>query len=378
MVDMTKAQNLYKFLKEDKSGIFAGGHDVLTPQLLVEEILSKVPGFNADKTVLVLFNIEFVISLVYTYGVNSKNITFYADHPTKVKMALRIGLSKDNIITDLENTMKFDVVVGNPPYQDTKETSYKLWNKFLVKANDMVNQNGFIGMIIPTTWTQPLSNKPSEINKAVNDIMFGNSILWSNLNVNSFFNVGINISAFVLKKDNINNIKKFLIVNDFKDMSAKILSVPNDKLFVNADSTIWKRLPTSSVKTSTFKNKIMGKKGIMFSDVQDDVLAKSPKVIIPRELGYFVLLDTEGCGFNNQSRAKICSSKNEAKSVYSFYSSNVVKFVMKTYSWVPQTDFNLLSMIKTPKFDKVFSNDDVYKHFNLTQEEIDYIESNVK
>jgi hypothetical protein len=305
---------------------------------------------------------------------NSKLSVQYAKNKYKLVATLGVG----DFLTKDFTTMKFDVVVGNPPYQDTKETSYKLWNKFLIKANSMVNENGFIGMVLPTTWTQPLSNKPAEINKTVNDIMFGNTILWSNLNVNSFFNVGINISAFILKKDNVPNIKKFLVVNDFNNMSSKILGAPNDKIFVNADSTIWKRLPTSSVETSIFKNKIMGKKGIMFSSVQDASIAKSPKVIIPRELGYFVLLDTDGCGFNNQARAKICSSKKEAKSVYSFYSSNVVKFVMKSYSWVPQTDFNLLSMVKTPTFDKVFSNDDVYKHFNLTQAEIDYIEANAK
>ncbi len=371
---MSKTQTLFKFIKEDKSGIFVGGHDVFTPQPLIEEILDQVPAISDDKTVLVLFNIEFVISLVYTYGVNTTNVTFYADHPNKIKMAKRIGV---NVITTLENTMKFDVVVGNPPYQETKETSYKLWNKFLIKANELTKDNGYISMVLPTTWTQPLSKKPSDINKAVNDIMFGNSMMWTNLNVNSFFNVGINISAFVLRKDGIAALKKFMILNDFNNMSSKILGSEDENLFVNADSTAWKRLPVSNTKTKEFKYKIMGKKGISYSNIKNDI-ADNPKVIIPRELGYFVVLDTEGCGFNNQSRAKICSSVDEALSVFSFYNSKIVRFVMKHYSWVPQTDFNLLSMIKTPKFNKEFTDAELYKFFKLTKEEINHIEGKSK
>lgn len=145
-MNMNRAETIYTFLKNDKSKIFEGGHDVHTPQELVEEILNQVPGIADDKNILVLFNIEFAVSLVYTLGVNSSNITFYSDHDSKTKMANRIGV---NVITNLENLeMKFDVVIGNPPYQDPAGQN-TIYPKFYAKAIEVCKPDGMIAMITP-------------------------------------------------------------------------------------------------------------------------------------------------------------------------------------------------------------------------------------
>jgi hypothetical protein len=44
--------------------------------------------------------------------------------------------------------MKFDVVVGNPPYQDNSGQN-TLYPKFYVKATELVNDDGYIAMITP-------------------------------------------------------------------------------------------------------------------------------------------------------------------------------------------------------------------------------------
>jgi len=102
--------------------MFGGAHNIHTPQLLVEDILSKV---SLQGNILVLFNVEFVISLVYNYNINPTNITFYSDHENKTKLMQRVGVN--NVITTLDINMKFDVAILNPPYND-ETTSNKVKN----------------------------------------------------------------------------------------------------------------------------------------------------------------------------------------------------------------------------------------------------------
>ena len=86
---MKSAKDFYKFLKTEKT-LFAGSHNVYTPQPLIEEILNQIDLKN--KSILVMFNVEFVISLVYNYQVDPSKITFYADHENKIKIAKRLGV----------------------------------------------------------------------------------------------------------------------------------------------------------------------------------------------------------------------------------------------------------------------------------------------
>lgn len=47
-------------------------------------------------------------------------------------------------------TMKFDVILGNPPYQDaSKPNSHNLWTKFVETSFDLLRQDGFLAMVTP-------------------------------------------------------------------------------------------------------------------------------------------------------------------------------------------------------------------------------------
>jgi hypothetical protein len=57
--------------------------------------------------------------------------------------------------------MKFDIVVGNPPFQSTKaggkrkDQASNLWSKFWIKSIEVATDNGIISLITPTSWTSP-------------------------------------------------------------------------------------------------------------------------------------------------------------------------------------------------------------------------------
>lgn len=61
--------------------------------------------------------------------------------------------------------MKFDVVIGNPPYQDSQNATGKrgggssLWDKFVGLALDLVKDDGFVCMVHPALWRKPNTDR---------------------------------------------------------------------------------------------------------------------------------------------------------------------------------------------------------------------------
>jgi len=55
-------------------------------------------------------------------------------------------------------SMKFDVVVGNPPYQDPKNDKRMLWNQIVDKMAEITEDDGYIGVVTPSTWLTASTN----------------------------------------------------------------------------------------------------------------------------------------------------------------------------------------------------------------------------
>ena len=128
---METIQKYYKFIK-DRPGLFDGAHCIFMPQEVVDKSLDQFDF--SDRSVLVLFNVEFIVSLLYTYKVPARLITFYADHHNKVKIAHQLGV---NVVTSLEPlNMKFDFVVLNPPFGKFKE--FKALSEALAKERVLI------------------------------------------------------------------------------------------------------------------------------------------------------------------------------------------------------------------------------------------------
>jgi len=56
-----------------------------------------------------------------------------------------------------EPNMKFDVVIGNPPYQRSREVrnvGTPLWPDFIEKGIDLVKDKGLVSLVVPFTWMQ--------------------------------------------------------------------------------------------------------------------------------------------------------------------------------------------------------------------------------
>lgn len=144
---MARLEDLFTLLERESNTLFDNSHNVYTPKELTEKIVGDLDFDN--KSILVMYNPEFVIQLVLK-TVKPEKITFYSDHVNKNKLMQRLGVS---CITTLENDMKFDVIVGNPPYQDgTKNGGQnKIYNQISKTALDHLADDGSIVFVTPAS-----------------------------------------------------------------------------------------------------------------------------------------------------------------------------------------------------------------------------------
>jgi len=175
-------------IEKDKFG------EVFTPTNLIEEMLDKLPAkvwSNPDLKWLDpangIGNFPMVAYQKLMKGLEKwesnpkklsehiieKMIYMVELNPTNVKISRKIFGSNANIycgdfLEDTDkclkqfNVEKFDIIMGNPPFQTPKKETTgttagrgTLWDKFIVKSLDILNSKGILCFITPPPWRKP-------------------------------------------------------------------------------------------------------------------------------------------------------------------------------------------------------------------------------
>lgn len=322
------------------------------------------------------------------------------------KEALRKGYT--NVLKkDFENweaNMKFDIVVGNPPYEaaDTggrKDQAKNLWSKFTKKSFDLVKDDGYVALVTPASWLSPAA----DVGKGLSGIRFFRDYFQKlstiKLNINEcarHFNVGSTFSYFVVK--NTPATSYITTVTTEKDsydidlrsinflpisMSQESISI-NKKVLEQHDKfgIIGNNLPETKVEMSKEKTAhfsvpayhTSSKGGTYWYVKQPIQNASRKKVIISISGNYVPVYDQAGMSFTGMCVVYYLKDNETMDSIKSFLDSKLVKFVLKENKytgWVSPVLSDLPNINKS----KVWTDKELYAHFNLTQEEIDYIEA---
>ncbi len=160
-----------------------------------KRVLVVAGGIGTEIDVLVeLYGIDFLDKIVY----NDK----YASFCNRIKRKYsRLTVIQGDFL-ELEFNMKFDVVVGNPPYQDTSSDRQKfnqlgndkLYKQFMKKAPSLINDDGIIAFVVPSAILKTTNYGSPGI--AIKN-MKGIHINTIETGIEKFFKVAISICYFI-------------------------------------------------------------------------------------------------------------------------------------------------------------------------------------
>lgn len=313
----------------------------------------------------------------------------------------------DKWMKEIWSLDKFDVVVGNPPYQASDNKSNKLWVKFSKKS---FNISDGICFVVPISLMISESNQISEIRRYM---LKKNNVF--NLTRNNIFDVGEKVVFFTSKSDGKENTliifpdgtEKKIVNSEIlhrlpidKNDNLKISIIKKVENHKDRNDYVYDFNPGSNQTTpERLKNK-----GLI-SYTEDDVFKykvhhSASKTLYSRVLNseysrdnkttygeLKVVLNYSG-GFigekymflsknliGKQMVGILVDNEEIGKNIIDIYSSNIFNWYIKNEK---SGGFNT-GIFKLPRIDfhRKWSNHDLYEYFGLTQEEIDLIEKTI-
>jgi len=292
---------------------------------------------------------------------------------------------KDADLTKEFGTAKFDVVMGNPPFQDKAENQVgttagrgTLWDDFVIYSLSVLNDKGVLAFITPPPWRKPentlwhtLTNK----RQLTYIHIFGERA------VSSVFHVAARVDAYVLentpKYKNTNIIdenQKYVSINmdewpflpnyAYEDISTILTTKENGVKVIY--STVYHASSTKPGNKPKLEPDELYKypivhtitqKGLGFRYVKDNTLGhfNIPKVLLNMNRNQYPYNDFEGkYGMSQLTFGIPITSKEEGDKIVRAINTDRFKEIIKATKWGAfQTEYKMFKYFK-PDFYKEF------------------------
>lgn len=303
--------------------------------------------------------------------------------------------------------MKFDCVVGNPPYQDVMEDGARksknsnLWSEFLsLSVRELVSENGYVCLVTPPSWMSP--------NSKVNHLFHDNYVQCINVGEckKHFPGVGSQFSYFCLQKASAYDRYTDVVCEYDKKVETSQIKITTDMLFFPTILTttslgIFEKtcfagndkldvrniceVHTSS-KGKTFKLSIeeefiyptfYSPSKIVYANKKTSNY--NIKKVIFSEPGYVrAQYDDGNMGTTSAGMFIPVSSSTEGENLVKLLHSKLYQFITKVAKW---NGFNIQKVLKSlPTVDltREMCDEELYVFFALTAEEVQLIEESTK
>ena len=311
----------------------------------------------------------------------------------------------------------FDIIIGNPPFQDSiegksKHGSGKLYPEFIEKSLLLLVENGLLLFVTPNTW---FSGGDSKTGKIFDLIKRYNLLKLNSNNISRYFpGVGTgNLVYFLVQNNNkyktteiIDNPSYNFNITDIpflpNILSKLSLSICEKTLFdkkynrfelikdsgpfhlkygAKGEKTYTTRSDDSWVLTkenSTHKYPIFHTNSQTLFSSKENFFSKYKKVLISQSSKFDPFYD-DSMGFTQNVSAIIVTSKKEGDQIIKLLHSNLYSFFLNCIRYSTNITIYYLNFFPYPKdIPDDFTDAELCKYFNLTKQEIDFINSTDK
>jgi hypothetical protein len=393
----------------------------LTP--LVDQILDQLPAevFTSSTTTFLdpaMAGGQFLSRIqkrLRAAGHSDKNIservwgcevnTLRVNYARNTKRLVSDHLLVSDFLSHDWGNMKFDVIVGNPPYQKDNNSGRdddSLWPKFLTRSHELAKEGGYIAFVTPASWGS-LGSNPESPGSTIRKKSFDTcQVLWVDFTCKKHFDVGSSFSAYVLRKllPDPQVKTKFvfdtgIVTTEFSDQPCFPLNY-SDAVFGEIIRNFKSQTPYAIVmddpypvaRSSMVKKKSKG-------DYVDSPSKKHPhrayhtnsqthkysayknkfhakwKAVFSYSGSWNVEV-TKDCSLTDASMCVICDNQAQAESVKSVLTSAPVKFLIdKVYRWSGYYSGSFIRMIPALPMTKIYSEQEVYDLlFTATQQTV--------
>jgi HKD family nuclease len=129
------------------------------PSVIVQRLMKGLKKVIPNKNKRYRHIIE---NMLYVCELQAKNMFIFHcifDRPNIFELNTYCGSfldeNFDKHMSDVWGVEKFDIVIGNPPYNDgsnNRGSAHVLWDKFVVKSLDILVGGGYLNMVHPSGW----------------------------------------------------------------------------------------------------------------------------------------------------------------------------------------------------------------------------------
>ena len=334
----------------------------------------------------------------------------------------------DTLELDIKKVWKiegFDAVIGNPPYQAVTDTGVvkgggnNLYTKFIYYADKVLKDGGYILFINPPTYFSPGRSSNKNNMNLRKDIF--NKYYFHHINLEEcakYFNVGSRFIYYLIQKKNTPNENvhvtckynkntykcvinqkelnsrdylPYLLTNDSLEILGNIKEHKCDKLKFFNSTVFDTRRPhvinrkkkeinedyVKRAKDNGFKYPIKAT-GSQIVYASKECVNQGKKKVLVSESGYLKpCFDNGILGVGGHCFACLVNDETEATYIIKLLNSKLYTFYIEVNKWSGFHNKNVLQDIPYIKLKNDFTDQDVYNHFNLTCEQIKFVEKNI-
>jgi hypothetical protein len=362
------------------------------PIMVVYKLMNGLKEWEPDDEKRYKHIIE---NMIYVCELQPKNMFLYmcaVDPFDTYKLNIYTGSfleeGFDKHMKEVWNVEKFDIVMGNPPYQETlisgrskgggKGGDNNLWSKFVSKSLDI---SEYILFIHPPSFLSPNHNILNKINEfgGLKYLKIFDKSPFENASTNACYYLYKNrYDAYTKMNDQYLRFKSGIFPNSSNPLDFSIFS----KFFSISEKINFKRTCSlhssnkkefiSKIQTDNFRYKYVYGSKIIFSSIKSEYHNLN-KVIVSRS-GYLnPFYDNGNISLSETNYFTEVIDESMSKSLIRVLNSKLYDYVLKKSKFSGFFHGEVIKNIPIVPFDREWTDEKLFEYFNLTEEEIKLI-----